>query len=100
MRETWGRFPASISPYPEGNAAMTDILKLFIVLAAGSFSGLAAAQGAVSVQPNAIIHSATPGGTITQQLRLDNPGEHGAVFSIRLPRLDAATVAALTPALE
>lgn len=74
MRETWGRFPASISPYPEGNAAMTDILKLFIVLAAGSFSGLAAAQGAVSVQPNAIIHSATPGGSITQQLRLDNPG--------------------------
>lgn len=33
-------------------------------------------------------------------LRLENPGAHGATFTIRLPRLDAATVAALTPAIE
>ena len=33
-------------------------------------------------------------------LRLENPGALGAIFSIRLPRLDAGTVAALTPVLE
>ena len=33
-------------------------------------------------------------------LRLENPGGQGAIFSIRLPRLDAATVAELMPALE
>lgn len=49
-------------------------MKRLILLAAGLFSGLAGAQGAVSVQPNAIIHSTSPGGSVTQQLRIDNPG--------------------------
>jgi signal transduction histidine kinase len=34
------------------------------------------------------------------ELRLDNPGVGGAIFSIRLPRLDAATAAVLAPAIE
>lgn len=34
----------------------------------------AQAQGAVGVQPNAVILEAAPGETVTQELRIDNPG--------------------------
>lgn len=53
---------------------MKATMKQLILLAAGLFCGVTGAQGAVSVQPNAIIHTTSPGGSVTQQLRLDNPG--------------------------
>lgn len=82
MRGTWGRFPASISPYPEGIPNMKAFIKPLVLFAAGLFCGAVGAQGAVSVQPNAIIHTASPGGSVTQQLRLDNPGSAPLDISI------------------
>ena len=61
---------------------MKAFMKRIILLTAGLFCGLAGAQGAVSVQPNAIIHSSSPGGSITQQVRLDNPGSTPLNISI------------------
>lgn len=46
------------------------IILFFLLLA---LIELASAQG-VSVQPNAVVHTAQPGELVTQQLRLDNPG--------------------------
>lgn len=53
---------------------MTQLRHKFIFLAFMFLLGAVQAQGAVSVQPNAIIHTAAPGDLISQQLRIDNPG--------------------------
>lgn len=61
---------------------MTGITKSLILFILASLLGSVAAQGAVSVQPNAIIHAANPGGVVTQQLRIDNPGNAALDISI------------------
>lgn len=54
----------------------------FILLLTAAVLSVAAAQGAVSVQPNAVIHPATPGAVLSQVLRLDNPGDGALDISI------------------
>ncbi len=61
---------------------MTTARRLLLMLVLTGPGAIAAAQGAVGVQPNAIILDAAPGGSVTQTLRLDNPGSNPLAITV------------------